>query len=71
MGNFCKAITPLFNPLTREFFFKISLKKENSFFKIRFVIHVLKNACWLLVCVILWAFTTHEKKAYEISFLLV
>ena len=34
-----KAFIESFNPLTRKFFFKV-----------RFVMHVLKNACWLLAC---------------------
>ena len=42
-----------------------------NLFKIRYIIHVLKNACWLLACLILWAFTVHEKKVYEIGFLCI
>ena len=49
----------------------LTLKPASSFFKIRFIIHVLKNACWLPACLILWAFTICETKVYEISFLLV
>ena len=41
-----------FNPQTHTLIFKISF----------IIIHVIKYACWLLMCQILWAFTIHEMK---------
>ena len=49
----------------------LTLNPHDLFLKIRFIIHVLKNACRLIVCLILWDFTINENNVYEISFLLV